>query len=182
VTSFRGRQTSDSVRTFYDALHRPIQIRIQKNATIRRNNQYAYDPNGLWMVGWNEVSRDSLVFDATGWTSKVVTRFATDLNKPIVRQYLKDANSRLDSVHVTYPTGVASTGRKYVWNTSTGALTAARVQGLGPALTYDGRLIPQVRASHSDDCRILTLVVTIPSHFVRRPVNSVASSRRSTAR
>lgn len=30
-----------------------------------------------------------------------------------------------------------------MWNTSTGALTAARVQGLGPALTYDGRLIPQ---------------------------------------
>ncbi|MGQ0646687.1 MAG: hypothetical protein ACT4P7_03890, partial [Gemmatimonadaceae bacterium] len=138
-----SRLPDDSVRTTYDVLHRPTQILAVRGMTAMRTNTFTYDPNGLWVVGANGVSRDSIVMDASGWTTQVATRFTSAPNSPIIRTYLKDAAGRLDSVHVTYPGSIVATGRKYVWNTTTGALTAARVNGNGPAITFGGtELVP----------------------------------------
>jgi RHS repeat-associated protein len=140
MVAWASRVAQDSVRTTYDALHRPLTVTAKRGATAVRTDSYGYDPAGLWAAGSNAVSRDTAYLDATGWTTAVATRLATDWNKRIVRTYLKDAQSRLDSVHVVYPGAIAATGRKYVWDTNTGALSSARVQGQGPGITLDGNL------------------------------------------
>lgn len=140
AVAWASRVAQDSVRTTYDALHRPLTVTAKRGATTVRTDSYGYDPAGLWTAGSNAVSRDTAYLDATGWTTAVATRLATDWNKRIVRTYLKDAQSRLDSVHVVYPGAIAATGRKYVWDTNTGALSSARVQGQGPGITLDGNL------------------------------------------
>ena len=96
----------------------------------------------LWTAAHTSVSRDTMFNDTSGWTTRTVTRLATEWDKRVETQYLKDANGRLDSVHVVLPGSIAATGRRYAWNATTGTLTAVRVNGADVTLGYDTELMP----------------------------------------
>lgn len=142
LSAWVSRIAGDTVFRTYDDLHRPRETRVKRDTTVMRRDSLSYAASGLWIAGENFVSRDTIYLDATGWTTSIATRLASNWAQRILRTYTQDANSRLDSVHVTYPGSIAATGRKYVWDGTTGALTAARVNGVGPALGFNSELLP----------------------------------------
>jgi RHS repeat-associated protein len=132
----------DSVWADLDALHRPVAKTIKIGASVVRRDSLFYDPHGLWSAAHNAVSRDTVVNDSTGWPTSSVTRLATDWSKRVQIRYTREANSRLDSVHVVLSGSIAATWRRYTWNSSTGTLAAVYLNGSSVTFGYNSELLP----------------------------------------
>ncbi|MGQ0765533.1 MAG: hypothetical protein ACT4OZ_07705 [Gemmatimonadota bacterium] len=122
-STWLSRVPDDTVFTSYDKSHRPtVRIAKRKQYAMRRDSLF-YDAAGLWVAGHNSESRDTIFTDNTGWTTSVITRFATDWNKRIVRSYTKDNLNRVTGVAVTFPSPIQATTR-YTYSAVDGVMTS----------------------------------------------------------
>lgn len=130
-TNRRGQQVSYT----YDALNRPI----SKSGTNTTTDSMAYSADGLRMVTWNAVSRDSTFLRADGWVDSVVTRIA---GRRFRRLYVPTNIQRLDAVELWNDAGITFANRRFAWNAQTGGLDTAFVNGQATRFTRNREMLP----------------------------------------
>lgn len=130
-TNRRGQQISYT----YDALNRPL----SKTGTNTTADSLWYSPDGLKMASWNAASTDSIYFSSTGWVDSVVTLLG---GKKFKRAYTATSVQRLDGVTITSDAGITFAPRRFAWNSLTGALDTAFVNGQATRFTRNREMLP----------------------------------------
>jgi RHS repeat-associated protein len=133
LTSWTNRR-NQTVRRSYDGLHRVL----TKTGTGVVGDTITYSNDGRSITARNATSIITTISDGvTGWVNSTQTRFKTDTTKSFQVNYLPDSLQRLDSVYMTAPSGIALSGRRYVWNTTTGTLDQIRIAGAAVTMAYN---------------------------------------------
>ena len=130
-TNRRGQQISFT----YDSLNRPL----SKTGTNTTADSLWYSSNGLKMASWNAVSTDSIYFDSTGWVDSVVTLLGGQKFK---RAYTATNVQQLDTVTISGNSGITFAQRRFAWNSLTGALDTAYVNGQATRFTRNQEMLP----------------------------------------
>ena len=127
----RGQQVSYT----YDALNRPL----SKTGTNTSSDSLWYSADGLRMASWNSSSTDSIYFRANGWVDSAVTLLG---GKRFKRAYTPTSVQRLDAVTITNNAGITFAPRRFAWNSLTGALDTAYVNGQATGFSRNREMLP----------------------------------------
>lgn len=130
-TNRRGQQVSYT----YDVLNR-LRSKAGTNTTT---DSMAYSADGLRIVSWNAVSRDSVFLKPSGWVDSVVTRIA---GRRFRRLYRPNDIQQLDAVEFANDAGITFANRRFGWNRTTGALDTAFVNGQTTRFTRNREILP----------------------------------------
>jgi RHS repeat-associated protein len=130
-TNRRGQQVSYT----YDQLNRPT----SKSGTNTTTDSIAYSFDGLKVVAWNSVSRDSVFFRSNGWVDSVATRIG---GRRFRTFYRPTSVNRLDAVEFVNDAGIAFANRRFGWNLQTGALDTALVNSQVTRFARNNEFLP----------------------------------------
>lgn len=138
--SSRTNRRGETLAWTYDVLGRVL----AKNGTNTTADSFAYaDLTGgrSLVVGWNAVSRDSILTSANGLQDSVITRFsAGGSSQRFAVRYGYDAFRRPTSVTVATNSPIAFPARTLGYNWSTGVLDTVKVGTQAWVMTFDSEM------------------------------------------
>jgi RHS repeat-associated protein len=119
---------------------------LSKSGTNVVAGSAGYNDSTHRAVVWNNVERDSIFADTTGWVDSVVTRIASHRYRVF---HHHDAAYRGDSTDITTDAGISFVARRVIYDAVTGVVDTVR---------FAGRNAYQTVASYNHDLTLTGLV------------------------